>query len=117
MSLLKLLKESPEQIEGKLLQQIIAFAGDGKLRDDQSTSLELRAFLSEVESEHLHEYANECLNSSFKDSGLALQDTINEVGRRLGLEVENGRYRGSRKHIGFDGLWSFPNGHSVVVEV
>ncbi len=121
MSLSQLWKTSPEQIEAKLLHQVIAFAGDGKLRDDQETSIELRAFLSEVSSEHLRRYAEECLEKTarkiFTESGFALQDIVNEVGRRLGLHVRNGRYRGTKKHVGYDGLWSFPNGHNAVVEV
>jgi len=46
-----------------------------------------------------------------------LQDIANEIGRRLGFSVTDGRYRGTTTHIGFDGLWHFPNGHSVIVEV
>ena len=57
-------------------------------------------------------YATQCLQESFKDSGLALQDLINQVGVRLGFDVTYGRYR-SR----FDGLWRFPDGHAVVLEV
>ncbi len=117
MSLSQLWKTSPEQIEAKLLHQVIAFAGDGKLRDDKETSIELRAFLSEVSSEHLRRYAEECLEKTFAESGFALQDIVNEIGRRLGLQVSNGRYRGTKKHVGYDGQWSFPNGHNAVVEV
>jgi hypothetical protein len=29
-----------------------------------------------------------------RKDGFALQDVINQVGRRLGFETENGRYRG-----------------------
>jgi hypothetical protein len=57
------------------------------------------------------------LDESFADSGFVLQDLINEVGRRLGFDVENGRYRGKSGSIGNDGLWKLPNGHRIVVEV
>jgi hypothetical protein len=63
-------------------------------------------------------YAGECLAGSFSDSGYALQDIVNEVGRRLGFSVTDGRYRGTSAHVGFDGLWHFPkNGHALIVEV
>jgi hypothetical protein len=48
---------------------------------------------------------------------MVLQDLVNELGRRLGYVVENGRYQGIRNANGFDGLWQSPEGHSVVVEV
>jgi hypothetical protein len=63
------------------------------------------------------DYANQCLIQSFPDSGLALQDAVNEVGARLGAEVTPGRYRGTTKDLGHDGLWTFPSKHSIVVEV
>jgi hypothetical protein len=63
------------------------------------------------------DYADQCLNQSFTDSGLALQDIVNEIGARLGADITPGRYRGTLKHLGFDGLWKFSNGHSIVIEV
>ena len=46
-----------------------------------------------------------------------LQDIINEVGARLGATASRGRYRGTSKHTGYDGLWIFPAGHAIIVEV
>jgi len=60
---------------------------------------------------------NECLTEPFTDSGLALQDIVNQIGRRLGFVVSDGRYRGTATHIGFDGLWRSPNGHTLIIEV
>ena len=117
MALLDLWTKSPEQLQDKQVQQLIAFAGAGKLVDGSDCSAEFRAFLARVPSTSLIEYANQCLTQSFPDSGLALQDVVNEVGARLGANVNPGRYRGTPKHMGFDGLWVFPNGQSIVVEV
>lgn len=117
MALLDLWTKSPDQLQDKQVQQLIAFAGAGKLVDGSDCSAELRAFLARVPSARLMEYADQCLTQSFPDSGLALQDVVNEVGARLGAEVTPGRYRGTSKHVGFDGLWVFPNGQSIVVEV
>lgn len=117
MPLLDLWTQSPEQLRDKQVQQLIAFAGAGRLLDDSLCSTEFRAFLATVPSTNLSTYSEQCLSQSFLDSGLALQDIVNEIGARLGASVTHGRYRGSIKHSGFDGLWVFPSGHSIVVEV
>ena len=57
------------------------------------------------------------LSSSFKHSGLILQDVVNELGRRLGYNVEHGLYRGKTNAINFDGVWKEPSGTQIVVEV
>jgi hypothetical protein len=117
LSILTIWKTSQELLHEKSVKQIIAIAGDGKLTDGSATSQEFRAFLAEVPSEQLARYANECLSDSFQDSGLVLQDIVNEVGRRLGFGVTYGRYRGKTGAIGNDGLWALPNEHKIVVEV
>lgn len=117
MSLPDLWQKTPEQIEGKHIQQIIAFAGSGRLRDDDNASQELRRFLSMIPSARLEQYATECLSSKFEGNGLALQDIVNEVGSRLGFGVDPGRYRAGAGHVSFDGLWRSPEGHALVIEV
>lgn len=119
MSLLSFWRASPEEAAGKHIQQLIGFAGDGRLRDDSETASQFREFLANIGSEHLARYARECLEASkFVDSGLALQDIVNEIGRRLDYRVTKGRYRGTTSdEIGFDGLWRAPDDHHVVVEV
>jgi hypothetical protein len=117
MPLTDLWVHSRNQLENKLVQQIIAFAGTGQLRDGNAASAEFRDFLSQVPSHLLRRYVDQCLQDGFSGSGFALQDIINEVGCRLGFQVIHGRYRGSPGHIGHDGLWLFPEGHTVMVEV
>jgi hypothetical protein len=117
MSLAELWATSRAQIENKHVHQVIAFAGTGQLTDGGVGAAEFREFLSLVPSNHLERYAGECLNESFAGSGFALQDVVNQVGRRLGYSVTDGRYRGTASEVGFDGLWTFPDGHVVVVEV
>lgn len=117
MSLLQIWKDSPSQIRGKRVDQIIGFAGDGKLGDNNSAPDEFRAFLARVPAEMLATYAEDCLTNSFRDSGLALQDIVNEMANRLGFEVEAGRYRGAINEIGHDGIWTGPDRHSIVAEV
>lgn len=117
MSLLSLWKTSESLLQEKSVKQIIAIAGNGKLADGNETSSEFRGLLSKISSDVLSRYAEECLSESFQDSGLVLQDTINEIGRRLGFGVQDGRYRGRSGDIGNDGLWKLPNDCHIVVEV
>jgi len=117
MPLTELWTSAQQELQEKHVQQIIGFAGDGKLRDGGVASKEFRAFLALVPSNLLARYANDCLTDKFEGSGLALQDVINEVGIRLGFRVEQGRYRGVQGEIGFDGLWVSPDGFAIVVEV
>jgi hypothetical protein len=74
MALLDLWNKTPDQLKDKQIQQLIAFAGAGKLVDESDCSKEFRAFLGSVPSENLKKYADQCLIQSFPDSGLALQD-------------------------------------------
>ncbi|MHA2055174.1 MAG: hypothetical protein ACW99F_16465 [Candidatus Hodarchaeales archaeon] len=117
MSLTELWTKSPQQLRDKHIRQIITFAGSGKLRDGNDASKEFRKFLSHVPSAFLSRYSNDCLTDTFNESGLALQDIINQVGKRLGFSVKNGCYRSSSTNIGHDGLWQAPDGDAIIVEV
>jgi hypothetical protein len=117
MPLTELWKTAHKEIEGKHVQQVIGFAGDGKLRDGGGASQEFRDFLALVPSSFLTRYAEDCLTDKFDGSGFALQDVINEVGKRLGFRVEQGRYRGTPGEIGFDGFWVSPDENALVTEV
>ncbi len=117
MSLLALWERSRSQLEDKHIQQIIAIAGAGRLLDAGDTSKEFREFLSSIPSSLLSRYAEQCLIGRFEGSGLALQDVVNQIGRRLGFQVEDGRYRGSSGQIGHDGLWRSSFGNEIIVEV
>jgi len=116
MSLLELAETNPESFDSYNVQQILAICGDGNLLDGSDCSQELRHYLTLRGFAKLTEYANYCLENSYTKSGAVLQDVVNEMGRRLGYAVSNGRYSGSSKEIGFDGLWE---GHdsALIVEV
>ena len=92
-------------------------AGDGRVLDGSQCSLELRAFLREVDVPELERFTSECLEDPFEANGFALQDVINEVGRRLEFDTEPGLYRGRRGQTGFDGIWRSDDGVEFVVEV
>jgi hypothetical protein len=108
---------SKKTFEEKSLSQILSFAGDGKLKDGNITSIEFRELLEKVPLLLLQRFADNCLTDKFDDSGFALQDIINEIGTRLGFSVEPGLYQGKRNAIGYDGIWTSEEGYSIVVEV
>jgi hypothetical protein len=116
-SILSIYQNNNTALEGKTLSQILAFTGDGKLRDNNKTSNDFREFLNEIPSQLITQFANNCLTDAFTESGLALQDIINQIGKRLSFTVENGLYRGNQNDIGFDGIWTSKEGYSIVLEV
>jgi len=117
MSLITLWKGNKEDIESKQIQQLVGLAGDGQLKDGSTCSSEINEYFSYINVDLLAKYINQCLEKAFKDNGLVLQDLINELGRRLDFNVENGLYQGRVGKIGFDGLWKSPEGFSIVAEV
>ena len=116
MPLINMWRADRESVLSLSLEQVVTLAGDGQLKDNSETSAEFRLFLKEIEGEKLTEFANYCLENAFTNSGQILQDIVNEIGRRLGYQVENGRYQGVRNEIGFDGILSI-SGENTVVEV
>ncbi|HSI15101.1 MAG TPA: hypothetical protein VK961_23815 [Chthoniobacter sp.] len=117
MALTSFWLSSEKELASKHVQAMVGLAGEGKLRDNGSASSEFREFLSVIPLAQLSRYATECLGEEkFADGGRALQDIINEVGRRLGFVVKNGLYQGKSGSIGYDGLW-YSGGASIVVEV
>lgn len=117
MPLISIWDTNPEAILEFSIEQLLATAGDGHLLDDSECSRELRLFFSQVSSEKLGEYADQCLTRKFENNGKVLQDIVNELGRRLDFDVENGRYQGTRNAVGNDGLWRGPENHSLLIEV
>src|SRR5262245_44225871 len=102
MSLLKIWKTNPQELGRKQIHQLVALAGEGSLTDDGEGSRELREFLGQVPTPTLASYVDQCLTSQFDNSGFVLQDLVNELGARLGCEVEPGRYRGKPNVVGSD---------------
>jgi hypothetical protein len=117
MPLIAFWKASRDHVLGLSAEQILSAAGDGRLRDGTESSRELRQYLSEVPTEKLGQYAEQCLERSFDSSGLVLQDIVNEIGQRLSFKVEPGLYRGRQNQVGFDGIWRHADEPEIVVEV
>jgi len=111
-------EESPDLFKSKSLSQILTFIGDGKLKDNGNTSIEFRQLLEIIPTEILKKFINDCLTDKFDNNGFALQDIINQIGQRLGFNIENGLYQGRSNAIGFDGIWtSKDNNYSYIIEV
>ena len=117
MPLIKLWNANPDTISEMSIEQIVATAGDGNLKDGSSCSGELREYFSQILSDKIKAYIERCLTSSFVKSGLVLQDLVNELGRRLDYNVTNGRYQGIVNAAGFDGIWESPENRTIIAEV
>ncbi len=117
MPLLALWKANQGAIEQFTIEQVVAAAGDGILKDGSTCSNEVREYLAQTTSSKIAQYIEHCLLSSFSKAGMVLQDLINELGRRLDYNVRNGRYQGTTNAIGYDGIWLSPEGHTIVVEI
>jgi hypothetical protein len=100
MSLISLASKEPAAFATYSIEQIVAICGDGKLRDNGTCSEQLRDFLVKQSGDSLERYAAFCLSNKFDRSGYVLQDVVNEIGRRLGYEVKNGRYAGVQNDVG-----------------
>jgi hypothetical protein len=111
-----LLDKAPEQALGLSVEQAVKLCGDGKLKDNSDCSTQFRSFLARIPSDLLAAYTSQCLSVPFDASGSVLQDVVNEMGRRLEYNVENGLYQGRVNRIGYDGIWRSEHA-AVVVEV
>ena len=103
------------------LKNIVSIFAGGELIDGSARPNQFRKLLSEYcTPEDLDRFARDALNPKrrFDDSGLALQDIVNEIGRRLDFSVQSGLYRGTPLSPGWDGLWQLERSkRSLVVEV
>ncbi len=117
IKLLDIWIEQRDFLVSKSVEQLIAISGDGTLRDGNEASAQLRELFSNISASDISRYVDECLSKSFTNSGLILQDLINETGRRLGFKIRPGYYRGGTSRIGYDGIWTARDGYSFVIEV
>ncbi len=117
MALLHFWKTNRDIVLSQTVQQVVSNAGDGNLRDGGGASQEFREFLKLAPSDSLFGYAHQCLESPFAKSGCVLQDIVNEFGRRLDFDAEDGLYQGKRNAIGFDGIWRSQGEPEIIIEV
>jgi hypothetical protein len=65
MPLLSLVASSPDAVRQLTIEQIVATAGDGRLRDGTESQRELREYLRLVAIDTLATYADYCLSNAF----------------------------------------------------
>jgi len=88
MPLLALWEANPNAIKEMTIEQVVATAGDGRLRDKNDCSHELREYLSQVQSDSLAHYAEYCLSSAFNRGGMVLQDLVRHCHHTLKAHSE-----------------------------
>ncbi len=106
------------ELKGRPLRQILDYHV-GRLSNNNLKIEYFRAWLDEIPSlDEIDKYIEECLSGdgNFPDAPRALQDIVIQIGRRLGFEVEYGKYRGGQDGMNHDGLWRYGK-RIVVVEV
>ena len=91
MPLISFWTSEPDAVGQLSVEQVVATAGDGNLKDGSLCSTELREYVRQIPTAKIASYIEHCLNTSFNRGGMILQDLINELGRRLEYEVTNGR--------------------------
>jgi hypothetical protein len=117
MPLMSLWQSNAAAVGEFTIEQVVATAGDGNLKDGSVCSQEIQDYFAQVSSEKLAKYIEQCLSSKFDKGGIVLQDLVNELGRRLDYKVRNGRYQGTPNSIGYDGIWMAPEGGTIITEV
>ena len=104
------------------IKQILDLLGND-LRDESSGQTRYREFIEaeQWEAKQLKLWLDECksVSSEEHDSAYprALQDLIVSLGKKLGFEVEYGRYQGRRGQGNPDGVWRRGDRDVIVVEV
>ena len=116
MPRIALWQSNPSAIAAFSIEQIVSAAGNGACGMAASAPPSFARYLAEVPLDQLGSYLEQCLSHAFQHGGRVLQDIVNELGRRLDYEVQNGRYQGAVKAIGYDGLWTAPEGNSLIIE-
>lgn len=88
------------------LDRIVSLAGDWN--DDSRASEQFREIIGDEQTttEEIEAYLHEAIEGTEQHHNQALQDLVNNIGRRLGFEVEYGVYQGRTDTIGFDGHWT-----------
>ena len=99
----------------KDLFQWLHLVDKDNLKDGSEKSRILRELLREVSIEELEKFSGDCIDEKGPDAGMVLQDLVSEVGRRIGFEIEYGKYR----KCPYDGIWktSDSGGRTIVLEV
>ena len=89
MPLITLWTSNPATVAELTIEQVVATAGNGVLKDNSACSAEFREYLAQIPSPEIATYIEHCLAAQFTKGGMVLQDLVNELGRRLDYQVTN----------------------------
>src|SRR5712671_356929 len=82
MPLISLWESNATAVAEFTIEQVVATAGDGSLKDGSLCAQELQSYLAQIPSEKLAVYVTQCLSSKLEKGGMILQDLVNELGRQ-----------------------------------
>jgi hypothetical protein len=92
-----------------------------ELKDNNETSKRFREFIEQEKwtIDYFKKWLDECIN---KSSGAhdpynrVFQDLVTSLGKKIGFEIEYGRYAGKSGEDNFDGIWKRNNGDIIILE-
>lgn len=93
-----------------------------ELKDGSEEQRRFRSFIEQEKwsTEQLRAWLDECIKNSAGGQdphNRAFQDLVVSLGKKLGFEIEYGRYLGRQSEINNDGLWKRENGDKILLEV
>jgi len=94
----------------------------GELKDDEDSSKRFRDFIAQEKwgTDQYEEWLQECINQGkgpHDPYNRAFQDLVVTLGRRLGFDVEYGKYAAKPGKTEYDGLWKRKTGETIILEV
>lgn len=103
------------------IKDILHLLGD-ELKDGTEQVIRFREFIEKEKwpTEQIRKWLDECINESKganDPSNRAFQDLVISLGRRLGFEIQYGRYTGKSGAENYDGIWKRENGDTILLEV
>jgi len=93
-----------------------------ELKDGSEQAKRFREFVEEEKwtTEQIRKWLDECISNSsgaHDPYNRVFQDLVISQGKRLGFEVQYGRYIGKSGEENYDGIWKRENGDTIVLEV
>jgi hypothetical protein len=102
------------------IKDVINLIG-GELKDSSEETKRFREFIEKDRwtTEQIKNWLDECVNTGsgpHDPYNRAFQDLVISIGKKLGFEIEYGRYIGKASENNYDGLWRRENGDTLVLE-
>lgn len=103
------------------IKDILRLLGD-ELKDGAEQVNRFREFIEKEKwpTDQIRKWLDECINESKGANdpyNRAFQDLVVSLGRRLGFEIQYGKYIGKSGEENHDGIWKRENGDMIVLEV